>query len=156
MNRQAWADRLYSKTVTNLETGCWEWVAGKPPANGYPIFSGPIEMAPAGRSRFAGAHRWSYIFTHGEIPAGMELDHLCNVRHCINPAHLEPVTHAENLRRARERGSRPGRRPGTRNRPKPVERFGPDTWSAEDVEKVAAIVGITVDDLTARIARVAA
>lgn len=35
----------------------------------------------------------------GAITHGLELDHLCRVRRCINPAHLEPVTHAENTRR---------------------------------------------------------
>lgn len=45
------------------------------------------------------AHRESYRQIEGEIPAGLELDHLCRVRHCVNPEHLEPVTHAENMRR---------------------------------------------------------
>lgn len=43
------------------------------------------------------AHRFSYEILVGPIPEGMELDHLCKNRRCVNPAHLEPVTHHENL-----------------------------------------------------------
>ena len=45
------------------------------------------------------AHRLTYQWAKGPIPAGMELDHLCRNRRCVNPAHLEPVTHRENVRR---------------------------------------------------------
>lgn len=47
------------------------------------------------------AHRWAYEHLRTEIPEGLELDHLCRTRHCVNPWHLEPVTHAENHRRRR-------------------------------------------------------
>lgn len=49
------------------------------------------------------AHRVMYELLVGPIPAGMELDHLCCVPRCIRPDHLEPVTHAENMRRYGER-----------------------------------------------------
>jgi hypothetical protein len=45
------------------------------------------------------AHRVAYIETTGPIPDGLHLDHLCRVTSCVNPAHLEPVTQAENNRR---------------------------------------------------------
>lgn len=46
------------------------------------------------------AHVVSFRLEKGAIPHGTELDHLCRVRHCVNPDHLEPVTHAENMRRS--------------------------------------------------------
>lgn len=46
------------------------------------------------------AHRFAYEDAVGPIPEGLHLDHLCGVRRCVNPAHLEPVTIAENNRRA--------------------------------------------------------
>lgn len=45
------------------------------------------------------AHRVAYATLVGPIPAGLVSDHTCRVRHCVNPAHLEPVTQAENMRR---------------------------------------------------------
>ena len=45
------------------------------------------------------AHRCSYEFLKGEIPNGLVIDHLCRVRNCINPDHLEPVTPLENMMR---------------------------------------------------------
>lgn len=47
--------------------------------------------------RFVAVHRWAYEQWVGPVPDGRELDHLCRVRRCCNPAHLEPVTRRENL-----------------------------------------------------------
>lgn len=52
------------------------------------------------------AHRVMYEAYNGLIPEGLELDHLCRVPSCINPAHLEAVTHTENLRRKMRDGRR--------------------------------------------------
>lgn len=45
------------------------------------------------------AHKVMWEAEHGTVPDGMELDHLCRVRACANPAHLEPTTHRENVLR---------------------------------------------------------
>jgi HNH endonuclease len=46
------------------------------------------------------AHRWYYEQAKGPIPAGLQIDHLCRNRNCVNPAHMEPVTPMENTRRS--------------------------------------------------------
>lgn len=50
------------------------------------------------------AHRWSYLTMVGEIPEGMEIDHLCREARCVRPDHLEAVTHAVNVQRGNRWG----------------------------------------------------
>lgn len=88
-------DRFWSKVDrSGGPDACWLWL-GAPNPSGYGGFHVP---SLGGRA----AHRVSYILNVGPIPAGLQLDHLCRVRHCVNPRHLEPVTLAENLRRGAE------------------------------------------------------
>jgi hypothetical protein len=81
-------DRFWAKV--DRTDGCWLWTAGRD-GPGY----GQLKVD----EQTVKAHRFSYELHVGPIPDGLELDHLCRVRHCVNPAHLEPVTHAENCRR---------------------------------------------------------
>lgn len=74
------------------ECGCWIWV-GAIHRNGY----GNVHLSKPRRN--AVAHRAVYEHLVGPIPNGLELDHLCRVRCCVNPAHLEPVTQKENAER---------------------------------------------------------
>lgn len=69
---------------------CWVWVGHKKP-DGY----GRLSIN--GRMKYA--HRVAYEILVGPVPHGMELDHLCRNTSCVNPAHLEPVTHRENILR---------------------------------------------------------
>lgn len=82
-------ERLAAKIDMEL-FGCWIW-KGATYTQGY----GQIWWG----GRKARAHRVAYELLVGPIPEGLELDHLCRVRNCINPAHLEPVTHRENTLR---------------------------------------------------------
>ena len=81
-----------------VESGCWEWTAGKQ-------FWGYGIITVLGKS--FRAHRYVYENLVGPIPEGAELDHLCRNPPCVNPAHLEPVTHKENMRRAAPHWDRP-------------------------------------------------
>ena len=75
--------------------GCWLWT-GAVSRDGYGQF--------AVNRRPVLAHRWAYQFWNGPIPTKHEIDHLCRNPQCVNPSHLEAVTHRENvLRGARGR-----------------------------------------------------
>ena len=73
--------------------GCWIWMASRD-SLGY----GQINKGRHGEGVIR-AHRVAYELLVGPIPEGLELDHLCRVRACLNPTHLEPVTHRENVLR---------------------------------------------------------
>jgi hypothetical protein len=85
------AERFWPK-VNKTET-CWLWTAAKNHL-GY----GHIQTEVVGQRDMA--HRVAWKLLVGPIPDGLELDHLCRTPSCVNPAHLEPVTHKENMRRA--------------------------------------------------------
>lgn len=92
------ADRFWEKVDKSGE--CWLWLGWCSVGYGY------IEIA--GRS--VGAHRWSYEQAHGPIPNGLQIDHLCRNRACVNPAHLEAVTSRINTLRGNGRTAQQARR----------------------------------------------
>lgn len=73
------------------DTGCWVWTASKN-NRGYATF----KLRGVG----VNTHRVTYAMFYGDVPAGLHIDHLCRTRNCVNPQHMEAVTHAENMRRA--------------------------------------------------------
>ena len=92
MGKRTDADRFWSKVIRDPDTDCWEWLGAR--VNGYGRFYTP--------ERNAGlAHRWAYEHLVGPVPEGLQLDHLCRNRGCVNPEHLEPVTQWENVMRGR-------------------------------------------------------
>jgi hypothetical protein len=88
---------LSYETAYDYQTGhelfgfCWEWKA-------YRDSDGYARLCVAGKPVYA--HRFAYNHWVGDIPDGFQLDHLCHNPGCVNPHHLEPVTHAENMRRS--------------------------------------------------------
>ncbi len=89
--QRAALERALAK-VEKQENGCWLY-AGSLDKDGY----GLMGVTGSGTQR---VHRLAYAVLTGPIPDGMEIDHLCRVRNCMNPAHLEAVTRQVNSLRS--------------------------------------------------------
>lgn len=83
-------ERFDRKIMPEPMSGCWIWL-GSWNFGGY----GQVRIA----RRAQGAHRAIYTLLRGPIPDGLDLDHLCRTRACVNPQHLQPVTRQINLLR---------------------------------------------------------
>lgn len=83
---------LFSKV--EIGESCWLWT-GPLNHDGYGLALHPLLR------KKRGAHRVVYELLRGSIPAGLEIDHLCRVRACVNPDHMEVVTHRENTLRGK-------------------------------------------------------
>lgn len=88
-------NRLVWRSDLEGPNGCWIWLGSRDRA-GY----GRILVKEHEKYANRHAHRIAYQEFVGSVPEGLELDHLCRVRACVNPDHLEPVTRRENLRRS--------------------------------------------------------
>lgn len=89
-------ERLFN-LVAKTPEGCWEYAARTRQGRSYR----QIALRVDGKSVLVYAHRLAYEHFRGPIPDGLQLDHLCRNRTCVNPEHLEPVTPKVNTRRAR-------------------------------------------------------
>lgn len=88
LNAESLPGRFWSKVLSVDD--CWIWI-GYRNRDGYGIFRlNGFSML---------SHKVAYQAFVGAVPSGLELDHLCRVRACANPSHLETVTHLENTRR---------------------------------------------------------
>lgn len=88
-DRPSSEERFWAKVNVDGLGGCWLWTASLN-KYGYARFKSGFHVT---------GHRFAYELLVGPIPKGLQLDHLCRVRHCVNPDHLEPVTNHENLLR---------------------------------------------------------
>lgn len=88
---------LFWKHVTKTES-CWLWT-GYRTSQGYGRFSVAYPMF-RDKPVVMHSHRVAFTIIRGSIPDELEVDHLCRVRNCVNPEHLEPVTPRENTRRS--------------------------------------------------------
>jgi hypothetical protein len=94
--RSRWADKISPEPMS----GCWLWI-GHMSGRGY----GVAHL----KKKRLGAHRAVYEELVGKIPSGLEVDHLCRNRICVNPQHLEPVTKRTNILRGVGMGARHAR-----------------------------------------------
>lgn len=93
-------ERMLAKVLVDDATGCWVFT-------GYRAKDGYGRIGVPRQRRVALAHRVSYEVFVGDISEGLEIDHLCRNRGCVNPLHLEPVTRQENIRRGYRHGDGP-------------------------------------------------
>lgn len=94
-------ESLWKRLIPEPNSGCWFW-AGMINSGGYgQIYIGRdlSKHQPAFRGARMCIHRFMFETLVATVPVGLQLDHLCRQRSCANPAHLEPVTPRENVRR---------------------------------------------------------
>lgn len=93
--------RIMNKVFVDEKTRCWEWTGAlfKKPHGDY----GQLRMG-GRKGGLRRAHVVSYEFFVGEIEKGNEIDHLCHNTICVNPEHLEAVSHTVNMGRRKDRG----------------------------------------------------
>lgn len=115
-------------------TPCWVWI-GTTNNKGYGRFSV--------KHIYYRAHRISYQIANGDVPDGKEICHGCDNPPCVNPAHLFPGTHRENIMDAVRKG-----RNGMTTHPESVKR-GTESWSSTHLDRVARGIRIASAKLTA-------
>ncbi len=85
-------ERFWMKVQLGATDECWLWISPQVSFDGYGMFT-------ISHHNDVYVHRYAYELLVEPIPAGLTIDHLCRKILCVNPAHMEPVTNSENLRR---------------------------------------------------------
>lgn len=85
---EAWVEERFWRRVEKREDGCWTW-------GGYLGSQGYGRISYKGRPFLA--HRFAYEREVGQIPEGLDIDHICGTRSCVRPSHLRAVTHRVNV-----------------------------------------------------------
>lgn len=127
-------ERFMEKVSPEPNTGCWLW-AGAISSTGYGSFTA--------RGASVSSHRFAYPELRGQIPEGLDLDHLCRNRWCCNPTHLEPVTRKTNIGRGLAKG-------GTWNRGERSRRSKLTEAKVAEIRTLYARGGVRQEDLAAR------
>jgi hypothetical protein len=89
-------ERFDAGWIPEPNSGCWLWTGYLDRGYGH-----LLAWRKDGSQGMRAAYKVGYEEYIGPVSDGLELDHKCRVRSCVNPWHLEPVTHAENIRRGR-------------------------------------------------------
>lgn len=93
----SWQARFLSFVARPRNSGCWLWY-GATQQQGYGLWTFMPPDRP--KKKMQVAHRVMWELFNGPIEKGMDVDHLCSQKSCVNIDHLEAVTHKENMRRA--------------------------------------------------------
>lgn len=102
------AKKIFKSKIEVKPSGCWEWMGSKHRKGGYGLFSfGGVTMY---------AHKYSWKRTNGRVPEGLKIRHTCGSNSCVNPDHMELLTHEEIQRRAAQGGVWDGTRNGNSRR----------------------------------------
>ena len=88
--RKPLVESFLSRVMPEPNTGCWLWMSSLT-NDGYGQCNKHITGS-------GSAHKASYLMFVGDIASGLEIDHLCRVRSCCNPAHMRLLTHSENMK----------------------------------------------------------
>ena len=111
--------RRFFEAIHKSDSGCWLWTGSiKPDGYGQLTFG----------SKSVGAHRLSYMVFIGDIPESLTIDHLCRIRNCVNPEHLEAVSMREN----QLRGTSPMAHHARKTHCKRGHEFTPENTYARD------------------------
>lgn len=96
--RKGYVYHFWKKVNKETSGDCWKWL-GEIDKDGYGRFTIRFPKDQGGNLKRVVASRFAYELLVGPIPSGLTIDHLCKNRHCVNPAHLEPVSIKENIAR---------------------------------------------------------